>query len=184
MSLTHRLIYAALFQIGWLVCVCLGDLVALLFAQAIVIFHVCYVRALQPKHRLGREIYWVLLVGTLGFAMETLFFCAGFLYQTNPPELFSRLVLPPLWLFSLWLCFAVALRTCLSFIFHTPLLGYCLVALAIPGSYLAGTYLNNSVQINEPDWLSLLLITLSWILFLMLLKQIKLRYFEDIFYDC
>jgi len=184
MSLTSQLMYAALFQIGWLVCVSQGSLIALIFAQALILFHLYYVRTIQPTRQLAPEIYWVLLIGALGFAMETLFFCAGFLYQENPPKLFSRLVIPPLWLFALWLCFAVALRTCLAFIFKAPLLSYCLASLAIPGSYLMGTYLNTSVQINQPHWLSLVLITLCWILFLMLLRQIKLRYFEDIFHDC
>lgn len=183
MSLFSQLIYAVLFQIGWLICVCLGDVNALVFAVIFTLFHLGYVRLFQTSHRALREIYWILLIGVMGYLLDTLFFCAGVIYQSEPPELFARFSAPPTWLFALWLCFAIALRTYLSFIFRFPVLSYGLAALAIPASYLAGTYLNNSVHINKPYALSLLLITLSWSVFIALLHQIKRRYFEDIFND-
>lgn len=183
MRLASRLVYAVLFQIGWLVSVCLADSAALTFALAFALFHLSYVKITQASCKPGREACWIILVGLLGYAMETVFFCAGFLYQEDPPGLFARFNLPPVWLFALWLCFSIALRTCFSFIFRFPLPGSCLIALTVPASYVAGTYLNNNVHINKPYGLSLLLITLSWLIFLALLHRIKHRYFEDIFND-
>lgn len=115
--------------------------------------------------------------------METLFFCAGVIYEQQPPELFTEFRVPPTWLISLWLCFAIGLRTCFAFIFSHPRVSYVLIALAVPASYWSGTYLNHNVHINKPYALSLLLITLSWMVLIALIQHIKCRYFEDIFHD-
>lgn len=184
MNLASQLAYAALFQIGWLVCVCLGNLVAITFALSFAIFHLSCLKILYGSRQLLRESYWVLLISVMGYCLETFFFCAGLIYQHEPTELFVRFSFAPPWLLALWLCFAIALRTCLAFIFRRPLLIYGLITLAIPSSYVAGTYLNNSVHINKPYTLSLALITLSWMVFMALLQQIKHRYFEDMFHDC
>lgn len=183
MRLSSQLIYGLLFQIGWLVCVSFGDIKALVFSAGFIIFHISYCRFFQYPPKLIREFCWLILISLLGYSLDTFFFFAGIIYQDEPPGLFARFNFPPPWLFALWICFTIALRTCLSFIFRLPLLSYGLFAVAIPLSYWGGTYLNNNVHINKPYAISLILITLSWVMFMALLQQIKRSYFEDIFYD-
>jgi hypothetical protein len=116
-----------------------------------------------------------------GFLLETLTFSAGFLYSKTQPNFFDRLVFPPLWLLNLWLLFAVALRTCLSFVFTAPRITYCISVVAIPLNYYAGAQLNAEVDVNSPYILSLALISLQWIFLLWCLIQTKHYCFEDIF---
>jgi hypothetical protein len=182
MRLSGQLIYGALYQIGWLVCVCLGNTAALAYALSFVIFHLGYVRFFQGSSNLSRELYWLILISLAGYGIETIFFSSGLLYENTSPGLFSQFNPAPCWLFALWLCFAIALRSCLSFIFIYPRISYCLFAFAVPLTYLAGTYLNSNVHIHQPQNMSLIFITLGWMLMIAFIHFLKRRYFEDIFY--
>jgi hypothetical protein len=183
MSTPGRLVYALLFQLGWLVCICLGSLAALGYTLLFTLLHFAYLNLISTGHNNLKELSWLASVTFAGFAMETLFFSAGVLYMDFADGLFVRLQIPPLWLFALWVCFAIALRSCLAFCLKHILLGHALFAMAVPASYLAGTSLNASVHINKPYALSLLLITLSWMIFLGGLQLLQRRYFGDFFYD-
>lgn len=183
MRIASQMLYAMLFQIGWFLCVCLGNPWASGFALAFALFHLVYIGALRSGARLAREGSWLLLIAIAGFAMETLFFSAGLLYHHTAAGFFTHFYWAPAWLFALWVCFAIALRTCFAFVFRHPILGYAIFALTVPASYVAGTYLTGDVHINKPYPLSLSLITLSWILFMGVLQQLRHSYFEDMFND-
>jgi hypothetical protein len=161
----------------------MGNYAALSYALIFILFHYAYLNFTSAVHNNIKECAWIALVTFTGFSMETLFFSAGVIYKDFPTAVFARFQLPPVWLVALWLCFAIALRSCLAFCFTRILLGHMLFAIAVPASYLAGTYLNASVHINKPYTLSLLLITLSWMFFLGALQLLQRRYFGNLFHD-
>jgi hypothetical protein len=181
MSNISKLIYALAFQAGWFVCIMAGNFASAIYTALFVIGHFWYLARKKPQLFLPKEILWVIIVFSLGLAVETIYFSAGFLYTDTPKTLFDELLLPPIWLLCIWIIFSLALRTCLSFLFYKPALSYLTCILFVPVNYYAGAKLNNEVDINEPYFLSLALMTLIWILFLWCLIHIKRRYFEEIF---
>ena len=185
MSTTSKLIYAIAFQVGWFVCIFSGNWTSLAYSVSFLTIHF-WILAQKNKHLyfylwLRKEVLWISIVVIGGFILETLSFSAGFLYSDTPSNLFDRLIFPPLWLLNLWLIFAIALRTCLSFIFYKPTVTYLLTCICIPLNYYAGAKLNNHVTIGSPYTLNLALIALIWIALLWFLIHLKRRYFEDIF---
>jgi len=181
MSNTSKFVYALAFQIGWFVCIMAGNLASLGYALIFLICHFWFLTQRTKSHSVHKEILWVITVFCLGLAVETVYFSGGLLYSLIPNNLFAQVLLPPVWLMSLWLIFSLAMRTCLSFIFHKPLLSYFACVILIPINYYCGAWLNNEVDLNQPYFLSLSLIALIWIVFLWHLILIKRHYFEDIF---
>jgi hypothetical protein len=181
MLTTRKLIYAIAFQVGWFVCILTGNWVSLAYTVLFLAFHFFFLKYKAHSTLLRKEALWIASVFVGGLILETLSFSAGFLYAQTPSNLFAQLILPPIWLLNLWLVFAIALRTCLSFIFYKPKVSYLVSSVAIPLNYYAGVELNNNVAISNPYSLSLALITLMWIVLLWLLTQLKRYYFEDIF---
>jgi hypothetical protein len=183
-STTSKLIYAIAFQLGWFVCIFAGNWLSTAYVISFLTIHFG-VLAQKNKHlyfysRLRKEVLWIAIVMAGGFILETLSFSAGFLYSGTSSN-FEHLIFPPLWLLNLWLIFAIALRTCLSFIFYKPKVTYLLTCACIPFNYYAGAKLNNHVTIGSPYTLNLALIALTWVALLWFLIHLKRRYFEDIF---
>lgn len=181
MPITSKLTYAVAFQVGWFICILGGNFFSFIYTFIFLTAHFWYL--FHNKKMLSMELLWVFLIFSSGLILETISFSSSFLYSisstsTNP---FKHLIIPPLWLLNLWILFAIALRTCLSFIFTKPILSYLMAFIAIPINYYAGAELNGNVFINRPYMLSLALITLMWVLFLWLLIKLKNSYFEDIF---
>lgn len=173
-----NVLYALGFQLGWFVCIVTTDLLSILYSIA---FSGTYlVLALRSGHSLKYEVLWITCVISLGFLIETIAFSAGFLYSATP-RLIGFISLPPLWLLSLWILFAVALRTCLGFLFNNPKLTYFASSIAIPLNYYAGAALNTDVAVNTPYALSLGAISALWIAVLWILVNLKRFYFEDRF---
>lgn len=181
MSKTSTLIYAIAFQVGWFICILTGNWASLVYAIGFLAGHFWFLAYKNSYFLLKKEVLWISVVFSCGLVIETLFFTAGLLYSQIPSNLFEHLIFPPLWLLNLWLIFAIALRTCLSFIFYKPKVTYLLTCLCIPLNYYAGAKLNGSVVINNPYPLSLTLITLLWIVLLSFLNYLKRHYFESIF---
>jgi len=180
MSITRKLFYAIAFQAGWFFCILAGNWISLAYAVIFLTIHF-WLLAQDRYFSLRKEIYWIGIVAIGGLILETISFSAAFLLYGESAILFEYLALPPLWLLNLWIIFAIALRTCLSFIFYNPKITYLSACLCIPLNYYAGAKLNNHVNISEPYTLSLATITLMWLILLRVLIHLKRHYFEDIF---
>ena len=181
MSNTSKFAYAVAFQLGWFVCIMAGNSLAVVYTFLFIVAHSIFLKLTLNKVLWFKEILWLLTVFIGGCIVETLVFSGSFLYIKAPSAFFEYLIFPPIWLLTLWLLFALALRTCLSFLFNSPKLTYLMTAIAIPLNYYAGTQLNTEVNLNNPYVLSLAIISLQWILLLWCLIKIKHYYFEDIF---
>ena len=181
MSNPSKIAYAIAFQLGWFICIMAGNALGLGYAVILVIAHFVFLKAALNKVLWFKETLWLLIVFMGGFLLETLTFSAGFLYSKTQPILFDHLIFPPLWLLNLWILFAVALRTCLSFVFNVPRITYFVSAVAIPFNYYAGAQLNTDVDLSNPYIVSLALISLQWIFLLWCLIKTKRYCFEDIF---
>jgi len=186
MSSTQKIVYAIAFQIGWLVCILTGNLASSCYVAIFLVVHLWQVTRQNPA-LLNKEIIWVAVVSVFGIVVETLAFSTGCLYLqagdnlTARENIFEYFLLPPLWLLNLWLIFAIALRSCLSFLLCRPQLLYSLSLILIPINYYAGAALNDSVELNHPYVFSLSLITLFWLVFFWCIMHIKRRHFEDMF---
>lgn len=181
MSSISKIAYAIAFQLGWFVCILAGNTLAILYTAVFISAHVIFLKITFNKVLWLKESFWLLVVLMGGFLLETLIFSAGFLYSHSAPSFFDRIILPPLWLLSLWLLFALALRTFMSFVFSAPTLSYAISLIAIPLNYYAGTQLNPDVNLNNPYILSLAFISVLWVILLWFLVQAKRYFFEDIF---
>ena len=190
MSNTSKLVYAIAFQVGWFVSIMSGNLLSSIYAGIFLAAHLWYFT--KPKHNffiysdiLKKEISWILIVLILGLLIETISFSESFIYFKTeasphiPHKFFEHFILPPLWLLNLWLIFAIALRTCLSFLFNNQIITYALCIIFVPFNYYAGANLNNTVSINQPYFISLALITFLWLLFFKCMLKIKQHYFEE-----
>lgn len=178
MNSATKFAYALAFQVGWFVCVATSNTLSVIYTLA---FATLYLeQARRHKASLQKELLWIALVVSLGFVLETISFTAGFLFNSDAVK-FSAITLPPFWLMNLWVLFAVALRTCLSFVFKKPVLTYFMSSVAIPVNYYAGAALNETVAVNNPYLISLGLISVLWVSLLWLLNSVKCVYFEDIF---
>ncbi len=181
MSNTSKFAYAVALQLGWFVCILAGNTPSVIYTAVFISAHLIFLKTTFNRVLWLKETFWLLIVLIGGFVLETLIFSSGFIYSNSAPMLFEHLIFPPLWLLCLWLLFALALRTCLSFVFTAPKLTYLISTIAIPLNYYAGTQLNSDVDLNSPYILSLALISLLWVLLLWCLIQAKNYFFEDIF---
>jgi hypothetical protein len=181
MTNASKITYAIAFQIGWFVCIMGGNILGFAYTAVFISVHFIFLNITLNKVLWLKESLWLLVVFIGGFTLETLAFSAGFVYSKTPPIFFDHLIFPPVWLLNLWLLFAVALRTCLSFVFSAPKLTYLISIIAIPLNYYAGTQLNTDVELNNPYMLSLALISVLWMFLLWCLIQTKHHCFEDIF---
>lgn len=181
MSNTSKIAYAIAFQIGWFICI-LGDKAHVIaYTLGVFLAHFIFLKTTLNKVLWFKEICWLLVVFISGGFLETLVFSAGFLYSNSPHMYFDNIIPPPVWLLCLWLLFALALRTFMSFVFSAPKLTYLISVITIPLNYYAGTQLNSDVNLNSPYILSLALISVLWVILLWCLVQAKHYYFEDIF---
>lgn len=178
MNAIAKFFYAIAFQVGWFVCVATSTFLSFIYTIAFASIYI----GLTKRHStpLKKELLWIAAVLSLGFVLETISFSVGFLVSTTPIK-FGVIVLPPFWLLNLWVLFAVALRTCLSFVFEKPVLTYLVSSVAIPINYYAGAALNEDVAVNDPYLISLGLISVLWVSLLWLLNSLKRYYFGDIF---
>jgi len=181
MSKIAMLVYASAFQVGWFVCILAGNIAGIIYTALFLAGHFGFMLRSNPHFTVRKEVLWVMIVLCFGATVETIYFSAGLLYTDQPKKLFDYLLLPPIWLLCIWVIFSLALRTCLSFLFYKPTLSYLACLIFVPINYYAGAKLNNEVDVNEPYFLSLALMTLIWILCLWGLIHLKRRYFEEIF---
>lgn len=171
--------YAAIFQIGWFVCILAGNWYSGLYTALFVCFHLWNTH--KQNQTLTIELQWLSLVFAIGSLLELISFSTGLLHNTAS-QLVGALIFPPFWLLCLWMQFAIALRTCLSFLLRHQVWGYLITIVAIPLNYYAGAMLNPEVTINGPLMVSLAYITVLWLFVIWLLNLAKTFYFEDMFH--
>jgi len=181
MSHASKIVYALAFQIGWFVCIMGWNELVFAYTTSFVLAHFIFLKRTLTKVLWLKESLWLFIVFIGGLILETIVFSAGFLYSKTLPIFFDAIILPPVWLLNLWVLFALALRTCLSFVFSAPKITYLISIITIPLNYYAGTQLNADVNLNNPYILSLALISLLWVFLLWCLIQTKRYCFEDIF---
>jgi hypothetical protein len=179
----NSIIYAIAFQAGWFICVMAGNSISVTYAFTYLCLHFWLLNRFTQKLNIKKEIIWLLIIVCCGVAIETVFFSSGFLYTNTHNMTFGRVTFPPIWLISLWLVFAIAMRTSLAFLFTKTWLSCLLIVIAIPLNYKAGASLNNNIGINEPYIVSLGLIAVVWMTFLVYIIELKRHFFEDIFND-
>ncbi|RYY75144.1 MAG: DUF2878 domain-containing protein [Gammaproteobacteria bacterium] len=181
MSTLGQLVYALAFQVGWFVCITMGNLASILYALVFLICHLSFMAHKHSGKHIGKEILWIIVISCLGLIIETIYFSTGLLYIETQKHLYHRFVLPPLWLICIWVMFSLALRTCLAFLFNKRISTYLICMVFVPINYYAGANLNTQVNINEPFVFSLVLLTLVWLLFWWTLSHVKKSYFEELF---
>lgn len=144
----QALITASLFQVGWLLCVIGGTVVALPTTAVVLAVH------LHLAHQPRQELQFVVFAILIGLVCDWLLLQAGVLR-------FGEAWLQPLWLLCLWPLFATTFSRVLR-VFHGRLL-LCAVmgAAAAPISYFGGSRLAG-IELLEPLWLALLVIACTW----------------------
>lgn len=146
-----RVANAALFQIGWFGCVLGGDVVALPLTLTLLWVHCAWISGTI------RECGFILLVGCLGWVVDSLVTAAGLLHFSEP-----GLGLIPAWLVCLWILFATTLRHSLQWLCGR--IKYAAIAGAISGplSYIAGVGLAPGAALGAEPLLSIAVLCLVW----------------------
>lgn len=144
------LINLAVFQVGWFVCVLGGNLAALLYTTAALVFHAVYMAS-------GiREWMLILGIAVIGSSWDLLMVNSGQLTfpGTADPGL-------PLWMLCLWLLFATTFNHCLAWLQSRLAIAGLLAALFGPLTYWAGSYFSGA-QLAGPT--AIVVIACGWLL--------------------
>ena len=140
---------AALFQVTWFACVIGGAAGQPIWGYVGVVALLLYSMSVGF---LNRDLGVLLVLGLVGFGVDTLWIVLGILD-------FNSAVLAPSWIVALWLGFALTVNHSLGWLRQKPLLAAVLAAAAAPMTYVAGARLG-AVEILEPA--GLLLISAVW----------------------
>ena len=181
MSKISTFAYAVSFQAGWFLSTTSGSLASAAYTLVFLVCHFWFIAHNLPVSLLRKEILWVLIISILGLIIEIISFSSGLLYTKTQQSFDHGPLLPPIWLLCIWIMFALALRTCLSFLFNNLIISCLLCVIFVPINYYAGAGLNNEVAIGQPHFFNLGLITFMWILFLWCAIYLKRYFFEDLF---
>ena len=120
---------AALFQIGWFICVAGSSLLWLLVPLAFIVVHLLWIAQRS-------ELAVILKVTLLGTLLDSVLMTAGvFEFQQHAGFLI------PAWLILLWALLATTLRHCLAWTADPWWLASLLGAISAPLSYFAGSKL-------------------------------------------
>lgn len=170
-----KIINFILFQLLWVACVLGADNQTIWPALSIIL--IMLVIFLLPAIRAKNDFIFILTCLVLGFILDSSLAYFNFIdYSFNYG--FSRIA--PLWILFLWVGFALTLNHSMAWIFNNAKLGYLLMALGPPLSYISAGKLG-AVSINNM-LLTSLLVSLSWMLVFKILllvkknKQIKAQY--------
>lgn len=161
-ALVFILANAALFQIGWFVCVLLGSFSAALFTCLLLIMHFYF----SPIRI--RDAISIVVAVILGIVHDVS------LMQLGLVEFTESSAFPPLWLNCLWVLFAITLNHSMLWLYKRWLLASLVGGIAGPLTYLAG------VQLSSAQWSSSLvevvpIIAGLWLLILPLHRLLCLR---------
>ncbi len=149
-ALGYLLLNGLWFQAGWLICVLLGNLPALIFAVATFVLYL-WIRPLAASE-------WPLIISVvlLGLVVDTGLSSTGILvFQHN-------LDIPPIWLVVIWFAFATTLNGAIrSIVTNLPLM---VLFSGIGGtlSYVAGVRLSPA-EFGIPTGLAVSIICITWL---------------------
>lgn len=171
----HLLIAGFTFEFIWLLCVVNpGNTVVVGVTAANVALHFFLFCGL-PLERDGQKcgkVYlgpllrycaWIGVIAITGICMDSLLFRAG-LFLPAPAS--GQFALVPLWLACLWVNFALALRFAFVFLQRSLIIAALFGGVGGPLSYLFGAAIGGLVTLSEPLWVTLLLLSLLWAIFL------------------
>ncbi len=168
-SAHSSLLNAALYQLGWLVCV-LGaaggwGTAGASIAFALIALHL----ALAQRPRL--EIPVIAAAAAIGLTADTLHAAFGVLrFGGHEPG-----ALAPLWILALWMQFATALHFCLRWLSKRYLLASALGLIGGPLSFLGGERLG-AATFGEPRLAAVAVLGLTWSITLPLLVAVADRF--------
>ncbi|MDB3856074.1 DUF2878 domain-containing protein [Halieaceae bacterium] len=128
------LVNALLIEVGWYVCVVLGNVAALFYLACALVVHFSYVS------RSFGEVRFVLLVAILGISVDTLLMHLGVFQWPD------QAILIPFWLIALWVLFSMSFNHCLKWLRQKPWLALVLGMLFGPANYIAGIKLTGAVM--------------------------------------
>jgi hypothetical protein len=100
------------------------------------------------------ELRLIFLVATIGVLLDSALLSSGFFIFPNNQQI-------PLWLVTLWVCFAATIRHSLGFLASSTILQFVVGALFAPLSYLAATKFS-VVSLTPSLGLSYLLLACLW----------------------
>jgi hypothetical protein len=127
----------ALFQGAWFAAI-LGGATGQEFLGCLPALGAVILYLFLNKRRFGREVALLVGIGLLGAAFETVLIAAGWIAYTGSAQ---DSILPPIWIFALWLAFATLPHRSLQWLRGRPWLQGALGAVSGPLSYLAGVNL-------------------------------------------
>jgi hypothetical protein len=144
---------ALMFQLGWFICVLMGNFAGVLFTLAAVTIHF-----FLSRERV-KDLAAIALAGVMGFAHDFLLMTLGLVRFSEPG------LLPPPWLTCLWVLFALTLNHSLQWIYLRPLWSSVLGCLFAPLSYMAGVHLS-SAEWSGSLWAVIPIIAALWLFIL------------------
>jgi len=130
-ELLIKALNVVLFNMAWALCVLGGNDVALVTVVVVLILHMLFV---APD---WSEIVLLVMIASLGIAIDTLWFLTGVLQNPDGSSLL------PIWLVALWFCFSTTCAHCFSFLHNRLLLASLLGAVFGSFSYWAGVRLSD-----------------------------------------
>jgi hypothetical protein len=161
-----NIINFVLFQMLWVACV-LGAANQLIWPSIVLVIAMLVIFSL-PSFKVKNDTFLVFTCLILGFILDSTLAYFNFIdYEFDYG--FSRIA--PLWILFLWVGFALTLNHSMAWIFNNAKLGYLLMALGPPLSYISAGKLG-AVSINNM-LLTSLLVSLSWMLVFKILILVK-----------
>jgi hypothetical protein len=157
----------ALFQGAWFAAI-LGGATGQEFLGCLPALGAVILYLFLNRRRFGREVALLVGIGLLGAAFETVLIAAGWIAYTGSAQ---DSILPPIWIFALWLAFATLPHRSLQWLRGRPWLQGALGAVSGPLSYLAGVKLG-AATLPDPPTIAILAIGVGWAIVLPLIFRL------------
>lgn len=170
-QLLRLTINGILFNVAWLACVLGGNQIAIIAALLMLAIHLAYISDVP------QELFFIAAVSVFGFSLDNILFITNVL--VNP----EGAGLAPIWLLSLWLCFATTLNHCFRFLHYR--LGLAAILGAISGtlSYFTGVRLSG-VEFGVELPVVIVVLFVEWLIVFPLLiwgaQKFTARFFSEV----
>jgi hypothetical protein len=169
MSLKFVVANFFLFQVGWFTCVYSGAYGVPVFSVVVALAVSGLALAYAADKR--AQIVLTIIVIFIGTLFDSLLNATGWLTYASPLEGSN---LAPIWIVSLWACFASTLNVSMRWIRNRRIFASILGAIGGPLAYLGGGELGAVVFNSNPE--PLLLIATGWAALLPLFAALSIRY--------
>jgi hypothetical protein len=161
-----NLVNFILFQMLWVACV-LGAANQIIWPSIILVIAMLVTFSL-PAFKVKNDIFLVFICLILGFILDSSLAYFNFIDYSFD---YGYSLMAPLWILLLWIGFALTLNHSMAWIFKNIKLGYLLMAVGAPLSYISADRLG-AVTISNIV-LTSLIVSLSWVLVFTVLILIK-----------